>query len=271
MVVAGFGSAYCSPHHTEALALDNGLGGFAIDAREYVIRLGDDHFTPAPWINVLANPSFGCFVSAEGGGYAWSVNSQQNPLTPWPNDPVSDPSHEVIYIRDDATGDMWSVTANPVRVRGARTKCGMARATACSRTRARNRCRVDDVRAVAGYAQADAGALRNRSDRPRSLSLTAYVEWALAPNGAIAAPYIVTSVDGKTGALFARNAWRAEFGERVAFVDLGGLQQSASGDRSTVPRHRRHDRGTRRPCGTPVRSTDAPARHWIRAVRCARI
>ena len=58
-------------------------------------------------------------MSADGGGYAWSVNSQQNPLTPWPNDPVSDPSHEVIYIRDDATADMWSVTANPVRVRGA--------------------------------------------------------------------------------------------------------------------------------------------------------
>jgi len=223
-----------APHHTESLVLDNGLGGFAIDAREYVIRLGDDHFTPAPWINVLANPSFGCFVSADGGGYAWSVNSQQNPLTPWPNDPVSDPSHEVIYIRDDATGDMWSVTANPVRVRGAAYEVRHGKGYSVF-THTAHGIDVESTTCVPSQdtVKLTRVTLRNRSDRPRSLTLTAYVEWALAPNGAIAAPYIVTSVDGKTGALFARNAWRAEFGERVAFVDLGGLQQSASGNRST--------------------------------------
>ncbi|EQD61113.1 Glycosyltransferase 36 associated domain protein, partial [mine drainage metagenome] len=50
-------------------------------------------------------------------------------------------------------------------------------------------------------------------------------------NGTVPAPFVVTSRDTATGALFARNAWRAEFGERVAFIDLGGRQRSCTGDR----------------------------------------
>ena len=44
--------------------------------------------TPAPWINVIANPGFGFQVSAEGSGYTWAENSRENQLTPWSNDPV---------------------------------------------------------------------------------------------------------------------------------------------------------------------------------------
>ncbi|HKP65544.1 MAG TPA: glycosyl transferase family 36, partial [Casimicrobiaceae bacterium] len=222
------------PTSRAPLAFDNGVGGFDVRAREYVIRLDGDHCTPAPWINVLANPSFGCFVSAEGGGYTWSINSQQNPLTPWPNDAVTDAAHDVIYLRDDETSDVWTATANPIRARDAvyeirhgkgytvfaHTAHGMeVESTVCVPLH-------DSVRLTRL-------TLRNRSDRPRSMTLTAYVEWALAPNGTVASPYIATSIDAKTEALFARNAWRAEFGERVAFIDFGGSQQSASGNRAT--------------------------------------
>ncbi|EQD28363.1 Glycosyltransferase 36 domain protein, partial [mine drainage metagenome] len=73
--------------------------------------------------------------------------------------------------------------------------------------------------------------LRNRSTRTRHLSITGYVEWALGANGTLPAPFMSTSCDVVTGALFARNAWRAEFGERVAFIDLGGRQRTCCGDR----------------------------------------
>ena len=60
-----------------------GLGGFAADGREYVTILNTGQMTPAPWINVISNASFGFQVSVEGGGYTWSVNSRENQLTPW--------------------------------------------------------------------------------------------------------------------------------------------------------------------------------------------
>jgi cyclic beta-1,2-glucan synthetase len=93
----------------------NGLGGFAEDGREYVTLLGPGQSTPAPWINVVANPSFGFQVAAEGGGTTWSVNSRENQLTPWSNDPVTDRPGEAIYVHDDETGTLWGPTALPIR------------------------------------------------------------------------------------------------------------------------------------------------------------
>ena len=62
------------------------------DGREYAIYLGPNACTPVPWINVMANPVFGALVSEAGSGYCWYGNSQSNRLTPWNNDPVSDPA-----------------------------------------------------------------------------------------------------------------------------------------------------------------------------------
>ena len=94
----------------------NGLGGFADGGREYVTILGPGQSTPAPWLNVIANASFGFQVSESGSGYTWSGNSRENQLTPWSNDPVSDPVSEAIYVRDDDTGELWGPTAQPIRL-----------------------------------------------------------------------------------------------------------------------------------------------------------
>ena len=97
----------------------NGLGGFAADGREYVTLLGPGQATPAPWINVVANPGFGFQVAAEGGGFTWALNSRENQLTPWSNDPVTDRPGEVLYLRDEESGELWGPTASPIRDHGA--------------------------------------------------------------------------------------------------------------------------------------------------------
>src|SRR5690606_11407984 len=84
-----------------ALEFPNGCGGFADDGREYVTVIRGGVLPPMPWLNVVANPDFGFTATEAGGGYAWSQNSQRNPITPWANDPVSDPPQEVLYVRDD--------------------------------------------------------------------------------------------------------------------------------------------------------------------------
>jgi cellobiose phosphorylase len=95
------------------LLFDNGLGGFSADGREYWITLASQQWTPAPWINVIANPTFGFLVSEAGGGYTWAENSGENRLTPWNNDPVSDSPGEACYLRDEETGEVWSPTPLP--------------------------------------------------------------------------------------------------------------------------------------------------------------
>jgi cellobiose phosphorylase len=59
------------------LALFNGLGGFSQDGREYIIHLAPGQSTPAPWVNVIANPQFGTVISEAGSAYTWAENSHE--------------------------------------------------------------------------------------------------------------------------------------------------------------------------------------------------
>ena len=97
------------------LAFFNGLGGFTPDGREYVISTAQGQMTPAPWVNVLANPHFGTVLSESGVACTWSENAHEFRLTPWMNDPVSDSSGEAFYIRDEERGHFWSPTPLPGR------------------------------------------------------------------------------------------------------------------------------------------------------------
>jgi len=205
----------------------NGLGGFTEDGREYVIVLDNGQWTPAPWLNVIANPDFGFTVSEVGSGCTWSGNSRENQLTPWSNDPVSDGPGEVLYIRDEDTGEFWTPTALPIRVANAsyviRHGQGYSRFEHASHgihSELLQFVSPDDP------VKFSVLTLTNVSGRKRKLSVTAYIEWVLGASRSVTAPHIITELDAATGALFAFNSWDAEFGERIAFADLRGLQKN---------------------------------------------
>ena len=203
------------------------------NGREYVTILGEGQWTPAPWINVVANPAFGFQTSVEGGGYTWSGNSRENQLTAWSNDPVGDRPGEVLYVRDEDDGVLLAPTALPIRdERGhyvARHGQGYSRFEHASHGL--------DLELLQYVPLADPIKIarlkiRNRTARTRRLSVTAYVEWVLGHSRSASAPFVTTEIDAKTGALLARNPWRTSFADRVAFADLAGRQRSWTGDRA---------------------------------------
>ena len=209
----------------------NGLGGFANNGREYVTLLQAGRNTPAPWINVIANPGFGFQASAQGSGYTWAENSRENQLTPWSNDPVTDPCGEAFYVRDEDSLALYSATAQPIRDDGlyiARHGHGYSRFEH----------QVDGIAlellqyvALADPIKISRLTLRNLSAQPRRFSVTAYSEWVLGTARGASAPFITTQVDAGSGVLLARNPWSNAFAGRVAFADLGGRQSSWTGDR----------------------------------------
>jgi cyclic beta-1,2-glucan synthetase len=217
-----------------ALALEffNGLGGFASDGREYTTVLGKGQWTPAPWLNVVANPDFGFQVSESGSGYSWCLNSRENKLTPWTNDPVSDTPGETFYVRDEDSGLVWGPTLLPIREEPwpyvIRHGQGYSRFEHTSHGIAVDLLQLVPLRDSVKLSRL---ALENRSDRIRRLGVTAYVEWVLGVSRTGSAPFVITEIEPATRAMFARNAWNGEFANRVAFADLAGRQSSWTGDR----------------------------------------
>jgi cellobiose phosphorylase len=213
------------------LILFNGLGGFTHDGREYIITLAPGQTTPAPWVNVLANATFGTVISENGVAYTWGENAHEFRLTPWNNDPVSDASGEAIYLRDEETGYVWSPTPLPARAAMPYViRHGFGYSV--FETRSAGICSELWV-----YVAMDAAVkfsvlkVRNESGRPRRLSATGYVEWVLGDLRAKSAMHVTTEIDPQSGALYARNPYSTEFADRVAFFDVDDPARSVSGDR----------------------------------------
>ncbi|MBV9469173.1 MAG: hypothetical protein JOZ57_07995, partial [Abitibacteriaceae bacterium] len=214
----------------------NGFGGFTVDGREYAIYLGPRQRTPAPWINVMANPQFGAIVSEAGQGYSWYGNSQANKLTPWSNDPVSDPATEAIYIRDEDSGVFWTPTPLPVRELDAyRTRHGQGY------TVIEHNSHAIEQELVTFVPVDDKGGLpiglqrlrlRNRSSRRRKLTITSYQEWVLGTTREEMQPHVVTAWDSENRILLARNSYQQDFGNCSAFLSSSPPPASFTADRT---------------------------------------
>jgi cellobiose phosphorylase len=210
----------------------NGLGGFTPDGREYVITTAPDQTTPAPWVNVIANPRFGTVISESGAAYTWSENAHEFRLTPWHNDPVSDPSGEVFYLRDEESGHFWSPTPQPA---GGATPYVSRHGFGYSvfeHTEDGVHSELWVYVAVDVPLKFSVLKVRNASGRPRRLSITGYVEWVLGDLRPKSALHLITEIDPTSGALFARNPYNTEFANRMAFFDVDDATRTFSGDRT---------------------------------------
>ena len=219
------------PQPGEALDYYNGIGGFSRDGREYVIESRPGQPTPAPWVNVLANPNFGSVVTESGGGYTWAENAHEFRLTPWWNDPVTDRMGEAFYLRDEETGTYWSITPLPARGAGSYvTRHGFGYSVFEHAQDGLSTTMTVHV-AIDAPMKFWHIRIRNRSGRARSVTVTGYLEWVLGQLKAATAMQVVTEIDPLTGAILVRNSYNTEFPDRVAFFDVNELNRTATGDR----------------------------------------
>jgi cyclic beta-1,2-glucan synthetase len=228
--------SYSSPLPFMDLKFFNGLGGFTADGKEYVTYLGDGISTPAPWINVMANENFGTLISETGSGFTWAVNSQMNRITPWSNDPVTDPSNDAIYIHDDDVGVSWTPTASPIREHDAyRARHGQGYSI-----HEHNSHGIEQELTTFVPVNDHSGdpirvqilRLKNASSQTRRLTLTSYVTWVLGTTREETQMSVTTDWENTTGTLLARNQASPSFGTAIAFMSASTTVTSYTGDRS---------------------------------------
>ena len=214
------------------LLSDNGWGGFSTDGREYLIYLRPGEWTPAPWVNVISNPGFGFLVSETGSSFSWALNSGENRLTPWHNDPVRDPSGEALYLHDEASGEVWSPAPQPVPAAApylVRHGAGYTIFEHHSHgLKQKLRLFVDPEAPVKLISL----RLENSWNRPRALAVTYYCEWVLGVNRDQTQQYLIPEYDNQMGALLARQPFQEEFRQRVAFLAASQIPDGLTADRT---------------------------------------
>jgi N,N'-diacetylchitobiose phosphorylase len=200
----------------------NGWGGFSEDGTEYVILLPRERDgvrrPPLPWVNVIANEAAGCIVSESGATHTWSGNSRENRITPWSNDPVTDPHGEALFIRDDDTGCYWSPTPGPrPGAGGYEVRHGFGYTSFLHESHGL-------LQEVMIFVPVDLPAriarirVTNRGSSNRRLSIWSYAQLVLGRHEADTRGRVETTFDLATGALLAVQPGRDEFAGHVAFA-----------------------------------------------------
>jgi cyclic beta-1,2-glucan synthetase len=210
----------------------NGTGGFSADGKTYKIITHARQTTPAPWVNVLANPHFGTVVSESGAAYTWALNAHEYRLTPWTNDPVTDAAGEAFYVRDEDNGTFWSPAPYPVKSNTPYiTTHGFGFSTfehVEEGIATRMTVFVDKEFPVKCIVL----KVHNHSGRERSLSATGYMDIILGDLRAKTHMHIVSELDAGSSTLLFKNRYNAVFAERVGFFKILGTATSFSADRS---------------------------------------
>ncbi|MDY0745396.1 glucoamylase family protein [Paucibacter sp. R3-3] len=155
-------------------------GQFHPEHGAFSFQLSPTRRPSKPWINVLANPDFGCHVSELAGGYTWAGNSRMHQVTPWSNDPLIDPPGEWLLLHDLDRGRVWALgrRLNEALASDVEHGMGFTRITQ----------RVDDlvvtltwcvdVKAAVKQVQIQV-ALEDGATKPRRLRLVAMAEWQM--------------------------------------------------------------------------------------------
>ncbi len=154
-------------------------GYFDVPNREYVVDRPD---VPVSWTNYIGVKDLCAVLSQNAGGYAFYKSAEHHRLTRFRQNgvPLDRPGHYV-YLRDDDTGEYWSLSWQPVGKNLAEAKYECRHGLSYSRFA----CDYQEIEGsqlvfipVADDVELWDVRLKNTSGRPRRLSVFSYVEFS---------------------------------------------------------------------------------------------
>ena len=208
----------------------NGFGGFDKEGREYVIKLTEGMNTPVPWCNIIANQRFGFLITESGASTTWAENSRENRLTTWSNDPVIDPSGEIIYMRDEETGEIWSVTPHPIRTKTPYIIRHGFGYSVFEHSWNGIEHELTEFVPVSDSVKLCILKLRNGTNSKRKLSAIYYARTVLGVYEQGTVQHVYTEMHSN-GAILARNNYNTDFPGRIVFLDTNAKERYYTGDR----------------------------------------
>jgi N,N'-diacetylchitobiose phosphorylase len=154
-------------------------GRFDDENREYVIERPD---IPVSWTNYIGVRDLCAVLSHNAGGYSFYKSAEHHRITRFRQNgvPLDRPGHYV-YVRDDESGEYWTISWQPVGRDLSRARYEVRHGLSYSRFT----CETDGIQAeqlvfipVEDDVELWDVRLRNVSDKPRQLSVFSYVEFS---------------------------------------------------------------------------------------------
>ncbi len=214
------------------LVFYNGTGGFSQDGSEYKILTDTKVKTPAPWVNVLANPNFGSVISESGSAYTWAVNAHEYRLTPWSNDPVCDAGGEAFYIRDEDAGFFWSPSPYPAGGDSPYITTHGFGYSIIEHSEHGIFTEMLQFIDVTLPVKCIVIKIVNKSGYRRKLSATGFMEMIMGDLRSKTHIHVFSEHDAESNALMIRNTYNPAFADRVTFFKTEGVADSFTTDRA---------------------------------------
>lgn len=226
----------------------DGPGGFTPDGREYQLTVRSSWeglaavngkrskrprplLPPTPSCNVVANPGLGFLATEAGLGCTWGADRHTDRLTPWCRDFEGDSPGEVLYLRDEESGESWTPTPLPVlRPEPTLVRHGQGY-TVFERDLQGLAHELSLFIPVDDPVKLVRLRITNQGEYPRRLSATFYAEWVLGTERDRAPMGVITELDPETGALLAHNLLDSDPAQ-VAFADTNLRPRTVTGDRT---------------------------------------
>jgi N,N'-diacetylchitobiose phosphorylase len=154
-------------------------GYFDDENREYVIERPD---VPVSWTNYLGVKDMCTVISHNAGGYSFYKSAEHHRITRFRQNgvPLDRPGHYV-YIRDDETGEFWSLSWQPVGKDLAQADYQCRHGLSYSKFR----CEYQGIQSeqllfipIPDDVELWDVKIRNTSSRPRQLSIFTYLEFS---------------------------------------------------------------------------------------------
>ncbi|MBU1101749.1 MAG: N,N'-diacetylchitobiose phosphorylase [Bacteroidetes bacterium] len=154
-------------------------GYFDDKNREYVIERPD---VPVSWTNYLGTKDFCTVISHNAGGYSFFKSTEHQRITRFRQNgiPLDRPGHYV-YIRDDVTGEFWSISWQPVGKDFTKAKYTCRHGLSYSKFQCEyNGIEAEQTLFIPLEDDLELWDVRlfNKSDKPRKLSIFSYVEFS---------------------------------------------------------------------------------------------
>ena len=219
------------PVNIQELKYYNEYGGFTEDGLEYKFKIDKENKLPTVWSMILANENFGTLLTQNLGGFTWNENSRLKRISAWSNNPNLDIPSEIIYLKDEKTGEFWTLSENLEKTNQEYSIEYEFGAVQLKIIKDEIIHELDVFVGQHDRAKVNILKLRNTSSNKKNLKLLYYIKPVIGEDEIKTTGYIKVQKEGNI--VIAKNMYSSEIESDIVYVSSNEIIKSYTGSKKS--------------------------------------